>query len=188
VNPAVEIREATAMDAHAIAAVHVETWRAAYAGVVPDRYLVGLSEAKQERYWREAIGRQRAGRVLVALAESAAGERSLVGFGSCGPARDASLGYPGEVFTLYVTPDWQNQGIGRRLLTGLLEELAASGRASAYLWVLAANPTRFFYQALGGQAVAEREELFAGARLPEIAYAWPDLVGWLKAVTSSGDQ
>ena len=39
----VRIRAATPMDAAGIAAVHVETWRATYAGILPDNYLVSQS-------------------------------------------------------------------------------------------------------------------------------------------------
>ena len=48
--------------------------------------------------------------------------------------------------------------------------------------MLSGNPTRFFYERMGGQAVAEREERFAGIWLPEVAYAWPDLMSWLTQV------
>jgi len=32
---------------------------------------------------------------------------------------------------------------------------------------------------VGGSAVAERQETFAGAMLNETGYAWPDLESWL---------
>ena len=171
------LREATALDAEGIAKVHVETWQATYAGILPDRYLVQLSTQARSRYWREAIGRKTEGHVLVL--ENA--EREIVGFGNCGPARIPQPPFEGEIYTLYVTPDWQNQGLGRVLLRGLFEELAAAGMTSGFLWVLSANPTRFFYEAMGGQPVGTRMESFAGAELEETAYGWTDLIAWIKA-------
>ena len=171
----ISIREATAMDAEDIAVVHVDTWRDTYAGLVPDDYLVRLSPDRHEAAWREEIGRGRAGTVLVA----ALPDRRIVGFGSCGRARSQMLGFTGEVYTLYVAPDWQDQGIGGRLLGALFEELGAKGHPDAFLWVLSGNPTRYFYEAMGGQAVAERLERFAGAELEETGYAWRDLPAWL---------
>lgn len=170
------IRDATAMDAEAIGRIHVETWRSTYPGLVPSDYLVRLDARVEAERWREGIGRRRLGRVLVAELPGA----GVVGFGSCGVSRSADLPYRGEIYTLYIAPDWHNQGLGRRLVGGLFEELAADGRTSAFLWVLSGNPTRYFYEAIGGQAVAERAERFAGSLLDETAYAWPDLVGWLK--------
>ena len=53
------------------------------------------------------------------------------------------------------------------------------GCSEAMIWVLSGNPARFFYEALGGVAVAERKEAFAGTLLEETAYGWPDLAAWL---------
>ena len=171
-----DLREATALDAPAIARVHVETWRSAYVGLVPDSYLVSMSEDREAVIWRENIGRGRAGSVLVAEAEGA----GIVGFGSCGASRYRGMSYAGEIYTLYVMPDWQNQGLGRALLSALFDELAADGLTSAFLWMLTGNPTRFFYENLGAQAVAGRQERFAGTSLEQTAYAWPGLVSWIR--------
>jgi GNAT superfamily N-acetyltransferase len=171
------LRPARAEDATAIARVHVATWRAAYAGVVPDAYLVGMTERSQARQWRALLGRPQSREgVLVAEAPGA----GLVGFGSCGLARAGGLAYRGEVFTLYVDPDWQNRGIGRALLGGLFEALLDHGLPDVLIWVLSANPARYFYEALGGRIVAERQEAFAGTLLDETAYGWPDLAAWRK--------
>ena len=175
------LREATAMECAAIAHVHVETWRSCYVGLVPDSYLIGMSEEREAVIWRENIGRGRAGSVLVVEHEGS----GVVGFGSCGASRYRGMAYAGEIYTLYVLPDWQNRGLGRALVGGLFEELAADGLTSAFLWMLTGNPTRFFYEALGGQVVAERQERFAGTSLDQTAYAWPDLVTWLREARSA---
>ena len=103
----------------------------------------------------------------------------VIGFGSCGSSRSRGLPYRGEVYTLYVADDWQDRGIGRALIAGLFQDLEARGHSDALIWVLSANPSRFFYEAVGGSAVAERQEAFAGVQLDETGYAWPDLTAWL---------
>ena len=189
------LRSAGLNDAGSIARVHVTTWRAAYAGLVPDTYLVGMTEIGQMRFWRRLLGRPQAEEtILVAEIESAdsaasaasAGGPQVVGFGSCGPSRPYGLPYHGEVFTLYVTDDWQGRGIGRALIRALFVDLVARGDRDALIWVLSANPARFFYQAVGGSPVAARKEAFAGAMLDETAYAWPDLESWL-AIARGGE-
>ena len=62
----------------------------------------------------------------------------------------------------------------------------ARDHRDAVIWVLSANPSRFFYEALGGSAVAERQETFAGTILDETGYAWPDLESWL-AIAGGGE-
>ena len=184
---AVAIRPARLADAPGIAAVHVETWRAAYAGIIGDDYLVGLDPATQTLTWRRWILASGSGDgVLVAEAGGRQGGE-IVGFGSVGRRRSVTLPYAGEVYTLYVTTDWQGRGLGRRLLGGLFERLVKAGCESAFLWVLSENPSRFFYEAQAGRPVAKRQEPFAGVLLDETAYAWPDLAGWLAAQTQSSD-
>jgi hypothetical protein len=78
----------------------------------------------------------------------------------------------------------EGRTLGRRLLGGLFESLVRRGVPDALLWVLANNPSRFFYEAMGGSRVAVRRESFAGEVLDETAYLWPDLQFWLEAASS----
>ncbi len=175
----ISLRPARPADAAAIAKVHVETWREAYAGIVSDAYLVTMTESKQALQWNHTIrGAVPPEAVLVAESQDVPGGR-IVGFGSCGRAR----GQPGsgEIFTLYVAPDWQGRGIGHRLLEALFARLHGGGLNQAVVWVLSGNPARFFYEALGGRRIAERKERFAGVDLAEAGYTWSDLGAWLSA-------
>ena len=186
---ATRVRPAVLADAPEVARVHVQTWRNAYAGLIDDEYLVAMSEAGQTQMWRRQIAsRGRTGSVLVAEApsdgtvsgETRGGETGrVVGFGSCGLQRKAPQAYRAEIYTLYVEADWQGQGIGLALMTGMFESLRREGLNSAFLWVLGGNPSRFFYESLGGERLAERVERFAGKDLEELAYGWPDLEAWL---------
>jgi ribosomal protein S18 acetylase RimI-like enzyme len=174
----VTIRPARPGDAHGIAQLDVETWRATYAGVLSSSYLVGLSARRREVGWRMVILREPRD-VRVAIDPTGA----ILGFGSCGPSR-SERHFPGEVFTLYVAPDQQNQGIGRRLLIALFRRLVASGLDAAIVWVLRDNPSRFFYERLGGHQVSRRAIAVGGSPVVALAYGWRDLPGFLAAVSS----
>ncbi|MGF1639413.1 MAG: GNAT family N-acetyltransferase [Rhodospirillales bacterium] len=166
------IRDARGADARAIARVHVDAWRNAYAGLLPDRMLARMSGRVHAARW-EATLRQRGRdeRVLVAELDRA----GVVGYGNCGPSRVRSLPHAGEVYELYVAPEYQERGIGRRLLQRLFDRLVEAGADSAVVWVLAANPARFFYETMGGRRVAERDEALWNVVLPQAAYGWDDL-------------
>jgi ribosomal protein S18 acetylase RimI-like enzyme len=179
VTAPISLRPARPGDAAAIAKVHVETWRAAYAGLVPDEYLVSMTESKQALMWNNTIRRAAAPEAVLAAESTDLPGGRIVGFGSCGGARGQSGS--GEIFTLYVAPDWQGQGIGRLLLEALFSRLHGSDLNQAVIWVLSGNPARFFYEALGGRRIAERKERFAGVDLAEAGYAWSDLGAWLSA-------
>jgi GNAT superfamily N-acetyltransferase len=173
------IRPAAVNDAAAIGRIHVETWQSSYAGVLPSDYLAALNPVRRGSWWAGEIRRpQEAGRILVAEDP----EHGVVGFGSCGQARRVPAAWKrvklraiGEVYTLYVEPDWQNRGIGRALLEALFARLEADGHSRAMLWVLAMNPSRFFYEAMGGQRIGSLGERVAGAEVEEWAYGWETL-------------
>ncbi len=173
------IRKAMRADSAAIAKVHVETWRSTYAGLVPDSYLLGLSTDVQEARWQKSIAEARSGESSLVAERPGGNGHEVVGFATGGPARKRGSPARAEIYTLYVLDDHQNQGIGRALLTGLLRDLLARGYRDAFLWVVAENPARFFYQAMGGTMTSRQQEAFAGALLNEEAYVWPDLVSWL---------
>lgn len=182
-----QIRSAVPSDSAKIARVNVEAWRSAYAGILPTEYLVNMSVDRQNIHWANrlaACGRAGDPVEQIFVAEDLLGE--LVGFGSSGPSRDSYLNYPAEIYTLYVTPNVLNRGVGRALLTALYDNLLALGCQSAVIWAVSQNPYRHFYTALGGQIVAERESRFYGAKLREVAYAWPDLSAWRKAQSIKG--
>ncbi len=166
------IRQAIPADASEIARVEVETWRDTYAGILPDRMLLGMSQRRQAASWTRALATGRDGQQVLVAQDSTAG---VVGFGSCGRAFASDLAYDGEVYTLYVLPDFQGQGVGRRLLERLFGVLLRQRLRSALVWVLADNPARFFYQAMGGALIAVREETVGGRTLSELGYGWPDV-------------
>lgn len=171
-----EVRPARPADAASIGAVHVAAWRSAYAGILPGSYLAQLSALRQAAGYDAAI-RGGAG-VFVA---TAAGK--VVGFATSGPARTPLA--DGEVETLYVLDDFREQGAGRHLLRASATWLAQRGCSSLFLWVLRDNPSRWFYERLGGRAVARGTVPVAGQAVPQVAYAW-DPIGLLLPDAGTG--
>ncbi len=165
----IRLRPAAPADARAIARIHVETWRTTYPGMLPDKALIDMTVDNKARSWRHALAQPGAAGAIL-LAEMPGD--GAIGFASAGNNRHANLPFAGEVQTLYVLPDWQNQGIGRQLLNGCFAALRGRGLASAVVWVLADNPARFFYERMGGRRAGERDETLWGTSLHEIAYGW----------------
>jgi ribosomal protein S18 acetylase RimI-like enzyme len=174
----ITIRAARPDDAGPIARLDVETWQAAYAGILGTPYLAGLSAGRREIGWTSVI--RRAPRDVRVAVD---GGGTIVGFGSCGRTR-GDPDFTGEVFTLYVAPDWQNQGIGRRLLLAMFAHLVGEGHKAAVIWVLRENPARFFYQRLGGKEVRRKLLPFNGEQVPASGYGWSDLTGYLAATAN----
>lgn len=162
------IRPARAGDSDAIARIHVDTWRDAYAGILPTRYLVNrVRMGARQALWKLGVPQSRArlDETLVAEAEA------VVGFISYGKARHAR-GNVGEIYALYVQPDMQGQGLGRNLVQVALDRMFKAGFDHADVEVLAANPARHFYAAIGATIVGQGTHRFAGEKLPVIYYRW----------------
>jgi GNAT superfamily N-acetyltransferase len=165
------IRTATTADVSAIARVHVESWRTTYKGLVPDDYLASLAYKHRELLWREVLSRP-GGQGLVYVAEDAPGD--IVGFASGGPERSGDPVYTGELYAIYLLESWQRRGLGRQLTVAVVSQLIQLGFTSLLIWVLAENPSRRFYEALGGHQVREKLGTTAGVQRLEVAYGWRD--------------
>jgi GNAT superfamily N-acetyltransferase len=176
----VRIRAAIPGDAQAIARVHVEAWRESYRGLVPAHVIEALSIHRNAGMWAAILAGGNASTVhVVERLGVAADETEVVGFGSATDARGPELGASGEITAIYLLDRVKRQGIGRRLLEGLLGALAERGHSSAGLWVLVDNHgTRRFYEALGGRPGSRRLVTDGPAAMHEIAYIWDDISGF----------
>ncbi len=179
----IAVRPAVARDAAAMGSVHVGVWRSAYASILPDAYLAGLSAPRLAAYYQAGFLRGHP-----ALVAETAGR--VIGFATMSLRRrdaERSLGQA-EIETLYVGDDWRDQGAGRLLMQSAGKTLSDAGAGSAFLWVLSDNPSRWFYQRLRGRRAAEGHTTVAGASIPKTAYVW-DPIDLLLAdpTTSRGD-
>jgi len=166
------IRAAHAIDTPAIAQVQVDSWRTTYAGIVPVDYLASLSYEQQGKFWGHIISTL-SGAAAMYVAETAAGE--VVGFAACGPERSGNEIYQGELYAIYLLKAYQRQGVCQQLTRAVVNGLLQRGLSSMLVWVLADNPSRAFYEAMGGHYVAEQKITIGSAQLTEVAYGWRDI-------------
>ncbi len=147
VEPSPLIRPARPEESHVIADIHVRSWRAAYRGMVPDAILAALDIHEHQQHWEKAIAASgRGAAVLVAELNG-----PIAGFISYGKRTPEDLPKDtGEVYKLYLDPDFYGQGIGGHLLRAAVEGMKRGGYARAVLWVLVANRrARHFYEKAG---------------------------------------
>jgi len=166
------IREASLAVAMGIAKVQVDSWRSTYAGIVPRDYLETLSYEQRATVWRTILSGNTS-RQFVYVAEDHEG--NVVGFASGGQIRGGDPGYEGELYAIYLLESHQQIGLGRLLTSKVAKRLLEEDIHSMLVWVLAANPSRPFYEALGATQVSERDITIGGAALTEVAYGWADL-------------
>jgi len=168
----VVFRNAWASDADAIAALHAESWRSAYRGLVPDDFLGPGLDDERLQAWRDRFASANSERRLVLEATS---KDLLVGF-TCVLA-DAEPGFGPLLDNLHVKPGWRGHGIGARLLHESREwtRQIAPGQPM-HLWVLEGNvAARAFYQAQGGIEGESRINEMGGIPVASVQCRWPPL-------------
>lgn len=162
----IETRRARPADAVDVADIHDAAWRSAYRGLIPGLELEKMVERRGPGWWETAL--RRGSRVLV-LTHGA----HVAGYANVGRNRARGLPYEGEIYELYLRPEYQGLGFGRRLFADARKELASVGFEGLTVWALAANePALGFYRALGGVSVARSSETFGGRTLDKVAFGW----------------
>jgi ribosomal protein S18 acetylase RimI-like enzyme len=164
----VVIRAALPPDAPDIARVHVEAWRAAYVGIVPQAVLDRLSIDRRQEFWARRLADPGESRTFVGVRDG-----QIAGF--AGTGRPADPKHPrgtAELETIYLLPEFWRLGVGRLLMRLSTDDLAERGFSSAILWVLTENDRgRRFYEAVGWQADGRVQMLdFDGTPVEEMRY------------------
>lgn len=165
------VRRAQLRDAATIAQVQVDSWQAAYLGIIPIPVLNDLSVQARTATWRRILsGNTTPGsRTWVVV-----GDGAVLGFVSAGPSRDDD-DQPrkvGEIYAIYLSPRAWGRGLGAELLEAAQDDLAAREFSVVTLWVLAGNArARRFYELHGFTLDgANRPVFLGGTSLPEVRY------------------
>lgn len=163
---AIDIRRAEIRDAEAVAEVHHESWRGAYQGIIPHRALGQMIARRGTDWWGRAI--RRSANVLVLDAGG-----TIAGYATIGRNRAAQLPQQGEIYELYLRPEWQGIGLGRKLFRAARAALANHGFDGMVVWALEENGGALsFYAGEGGRDIAEGVEVFDQRALRKIAFIW----------------
>lgn len=164
--PNMQVRLARREDSNGIAAVHVESWQAAYAELFTATYLASLSVADREQSWA-GILESSASSTFVATLGGA-----VVGFASFARSRDRDAPNDrGELWALYVAPTSWSTGVGWALWEAARVRMLHQGFAEVSLWVLAGNTRGLrFYGSLGFVPESHPEQSFerGGIKLREV--------------------
>ena len=142
------VRRAVPADVDAVVRIQSDTWRAAYAQLVPAAALAGLTGPDAREAWRRAVTTGGGYHVFVA----SEGEWT-VGFCAAafhGGEDGASIA---EVSTLLVEPRWGRRGHGGRLLAAAAAALRGHGAEVGQAWVPEVDAvSRAFYAHAGWEA------------------------------------
>ncbi|MCI5075531.1 GNAT family N-acetyltransferase [Oricola sp.] len=162
----IETRPAASRDAAQIAEVHSQSWYSAYAGLIPHKALRRMIVRRHSGWWKRAI--ERGTSVMVV---DFAG--TIAGYCTFGLNRARALPQEGEIYELYIRPEYQGIGVGTRLFSAARDDLKAHGCDGLVIWALEDNTMAMnFYAGHGGKDIAQGFETFEGRQLRKIAWVW----------------
>ena len=171
--PHIGYRLARTADVAAIAALHADSWRSAYRGMLPDAFLDHDVFADRAAVWRERFDDADTQPVTLTIVAELDGD--MVGFSHSIADEDGEWGT--LLDNLHVREATKRLGIATRLMAetaAWLEE--RSPTSGLYLWVLEANePARKFYDALEGRVAGSGVSHEGGGSAPSLRYWWPRL-------------
>lgn len=129
------IRPCLPTDAEAVESLRIASWQAGFSGILPDRFLQGLT-GDIERRRLDTVERGKIGVDLVAFLDD-----ELVGWASGGPNRDADMNpqYCAEMYSCYIKPGHWRSGIGRELVVQALDALERRQPQQITAWILCDN-------------------------------------------------
>lgn len=171
----IQLRRAVISDAEAIAAVRIEGWQTSYRGMIPDSYLDTMSLEENVEQWRTILQALPTNEQNLRVYVAVSGDE-IIGFISMVKLSEPKLGRDGEINAIYIRPQWQRCGIGKRMMHKAARSLQEMGCGSCVIWVIDGNSVaRNFYEELGGQILVEQDFTWDGLDLTEVGYGWDDL-------------
>ncbi len=143
----IEIKDTELQDAETISNIHALSWKSAYQGIVPQKYLDQL----QNSFWVEAFQDWISNNIF--KIKQIYENNVSVGCIVYGKARDEMLSAWGEIVFIYIHPNYFRKRYGQKLLDFALTDMKKDGYQNIYLWVLKQNKNaRLFYEKNGFQS------------------------------------
>lgn len=166
------IRRARPQDALRIAEIRVESWQQTYKGLIPDNYLNNMRVEDSAVMWEKVL--EAASDAACTFVLEVNGD--ICGFASGITLAESKEGFDAELTGVYVLPQVQRSGVGRRLVSKVAATLAQAGATNLLVWVLAEHRAgRDFFEAIGGQLKAEKLFDWDEFELKEVGYGWPSI-------------
>ena len=162
-------------DIEQIVDINIKAWKKEYKGIIDDDILNNLNKQEKIEKWKKNYNK---GNVIVA-------EESGTILGYC--RYDDSTVYKNtdidsEIIAIYVDCDKLGNGIGRRLVEYVKNDLKNKNKAKMVIWCLEKNQNaRKFYEKIGGNLISD-EKYFEkdGEKYKEVGYVYNINKEWKK--------
>ncbi|BCH57935.1 N-acetyltransferase [Agrobacterium vitis] len=162
----IDVRPAAPDDGRALSEAHREAWQSTYSGLIPHQALIRMMERRGETWWRKATN----GLATVLVVDIGG---VIAGYATLGLNRARGLPYDGEIYEIYMRPEYQGVGLGFTLFTECRRLLKSLGCRGLVVWCLedCAGAVNFF-RSNGGTDSVEGMEDFDAVSLKKLGFVW----------------
>ncbi|MEJ6404562.1 hypothetical protein [Yoonia sp. 2307UL14-13] len=143
-----------------LARIHVQAWREAYPGLLPDTEIAARTYEKRQFIWARVLSKAHSRVWLI----------DDMGFAQFGPQREKiwhDKGYQEELYAMYLIRD--GYGLGRPLIQAAF---GPAGRPFTACVIDRNARACAFYEKAGGRCLVTREELIGQTPTMERVYGW----------------
>ena len=141
------IRNATIQDIEAIADIKIAGWQTAYRGIIDDEFLDNMNRNQEIEKRKNNLGKES---LIVAEYNG-----RIVGFSLYRAYNKDVASYPNadcEISSIYIEPTLKRNGIGKKMMKYIIEDLKEKGKKQMILGCLEDNySSRAFYDKMGGK-------------------------------------
>lgn len=161
------IRNIHEQDLPDVVDIQIQGWKTAYKGIIDDEFLNSMNKEKQLEKRKKDYQN---GKFIVAVLNN-----EIVGFARYDnkAISEDSENFDSEIIALYVKPEIKGQGIGSAMVKHIKNDLKKQGNKKMIIWCLKENqPSRKFYEKMGGILVNEHNIIFGDKEYPEVAFGF----------------
>jgi ribosomal protein S18 acetylase RimI-like enzyme len=167
VTAVIDTRNAKPADAQELATVYEDAWTHTYRGVIPEIQLRRAISRRGPAYWRRIAIKAPSNNLVMLF------DNKVCGYASFGINRDRDMPVSGEIYELYLAPEYCGTGLGRALFTATRRQLSEAGLFGLLVWSLSANRAACdFYQQMGGKIAGTSRVRFGEEDLERTAFMW----------------
>lgn len=141
------IRNATIQDFEAIADIKIAGWQTAYRGIIDDNFLDNMNREQEIEKRKSNLGKEN---LIIAECNG-----KIVGFSLYRDYNKDMVSYTEadcEISSIYIEPTLKRNGIGKKIIQYIIDDLKEKGKNKMILGCLEENySSREFYDKMGGK-------------------------------------
>ncbi|MBU5439155.1 GNAT family N-acetyltransferase [Tissierella sp. MSJ-40] len=181
----IKIRYAEIKDVEGMVDVNFKTWRTTYTGIINEDFLLEREKKREDRIERSKNNFGKLGvegrKVYKCVAIDNENIVGIVTYGKCREEDKFDLINSGEIYAIYILKEYQQRGIGKKLIDFAVKDLMNENYNKVVIWALKDNPSVEFYRKIGGDSRLMRNIKIGNQLLEEIGFVYDDMAELLNS-------